>query len=353
MLHGTSPDPHAPRRRHLAGSKTTRISRLSDALRLNAHCDCIGENWRKLSFYFCREDHYWKVSSLAAAEHPGLLGPYPLDFGVQLRDGHYTRRDDCGLPVRLSRDGRSFVHNYTRVCGFALANWEIYLKTGDKISLAPVLATADYILRTAEHTENAAYLRAERPEGHTGELSSMSQGQAMSVLCRAWEATRRSDYLDTALACLQPFTVGVNRGGVLDRITSIDVPWYEEYPTEPTNHVLNGMIFAVWGLKDLAFSSACPQARELYEAGIESIVRALPLFDTGYWSWYSISDIDRPYVASMGYHNLHVALLEALFQQTRRDVFRRWSETFLTYAGSYRYRLRAAAAMIRAKCRLA
>lgn len=213
---------------------------------------------------------------------------------MQLSAGHYAPLDAQGIPVRRGLDGRSFVHNYTRICAFALASWNIYLRTRDSAHLSAVLHVADYILATAKRTRDAVYLQEEKPgKGHTGPISSMSQGQGMSVLCRAWQATLQEQYLEAAIASLHPFTIVARRGGVLSAIRMLGVPWFEEYPREE-NHVLNGMVFAVWGLGDLAVSTSCQLVKDLFDTGVNSIACALPLFDNTFWSWYSVQMLAMP-----------------------------------------------------------
>ncbi len=210
-------------------SETTARNRWLTALRFHLHSDSVCDNWRKLGFYFRRRDHYWIISPRMTKLPAEPLGTYPLDFSAQLRAGHYSPLDGDGIPVRRSRDGRTFVHNYTRICGFALAHWNMYLQTGYEGHLAPVVKSADYILASAEHAQDAVYLKEERPgKGHTGPISSMSQGQAMSVLCRAWQATLRDEYLQAAIGSLQPFTIAAKHGGVLSAIHKLDAPWFEE-----------------------------------------------------------------------------------------------------------------------------
>jgi len=173
------------------------------------------------------------------------------------------------------------------------------------------------------------------------------------VLCRAWLATRDSSFLEAASGCLGPFEVPVGLGGVLGTISGIGVPWYEEYPTDSLNHVLNGMIFALWGLRDLFEITGDRRAGRIFETGVESVIQALPLFDNGFWSWYWVCEGDPPYIASMMYHSLHVSQLLSLAAQTGREELRSYALRFQSYAHSLVCRSRAAATMVGAKFALA
>jgi heparosan-N-sulfate-glucuronate 5-epimerase len=315
----------------------------------------VAESLRKLGLYFQGADAYWQLSN--GSVHPtvdvGPLGRYPVDLIPRLTSGHFCHFDDAGLPVRFSRDGHGYLHNYTTIAAYALAHWDSYLVTGDQEHIEPLLRAADYILRTAERSpENIIRLRTEHTgKGHCGALSAMFQGEAISVLCRAWQATKQDRYLDAALECVPPFELPIEKEGVLGHVSRLNIPWYEEYPAQPGDHVLNGMIYALWGLRDLALVVDQPRARRLFETGVSSIVAALPLFDSGFWSWYWISEEGRPYIASMMYHNLHTCQLTALARQTGATELAAWAGRFRGYAGSAICRLRAAASMVGARVR--
>jgi hypothetical protein len=313
----------------------------------------MGENLRKLSLYFRNSHAYWQLVERdeVLAVDAGSLGRFPLDIEPRLTTGHYTHFDNAGLPVRLSPNGRGFIHNYSTISGFALAYWDRYLKTGDKSNLGKLLCAADYILHTAHREGRAVRLRAEKVEaGHVGTLSGLWQGQAMSVLCRAWQSTKEVNYLEGAIGLAEPFDVPVERGdGVLGRITNRGLRWYEEDVEPPIHHVLNGMMVALLGLRDLAVVAGHQHAEELFKIGVESVRGVLADFDSGFWSWYSISDGGSLYIASMGYHTLHVCLLTALAEITGNAELNQWARQFEGYAGNPICRFRAASHMLRAK----
>ena len=65
-------------------------------------------------------------------------------------------------------------------------------------------------------------------------------------------------------------------------------PAFEEYPTEPPSFVLNGAIFAAWGVRDVAVGLADAEARGLFAAVVETLAGAVDRWDTGYWSLYDL-----------------------------------------------------------------
>ena len=61
--------------------------------------------------------------------------------------------------------------------------------------------------------------------------------------------------------------------------------WYEEYPTQPSSFVLNGFIFSLLGLYDLAEAArdanVKSDAGQLYADGLRSLKALAMLYDTG------------------------------------------------------------------------
>lgn len=97
-----------------------------------------------------------------------------------------------------------------------------------------------------------------------------------------------------------------------------DGPVLEEYPAEPRPHVLNGWMWALFGLYDLAHAAGDVDedrraaAAEAFEAGIASLAAQLPEYETGRgWSTYDRYPHPIANVASPFYHRLHVEMLRA------------------------------------------
>jgi hypothetical protein len=177
----------------------------------------------------------------------------------------------------------------------------------------------------------------------------MFQGQAISVLCRAWIATSNQRYLDAAIACLGPFDISVEKDGVLARLTAADLPWFEEWPNTTMNHALAGMVFSLWGLRDLANAIGHPQAITLMDTGVESVAHAMCYFDTGFWSWYALPEDGSRYIASMVYHSLHICQLAALSEQFNMPDLNNYAVRFRHYGHNPVCRVRAAASLLYTK----
>jgi heparosan-N-sulfate-glucuronate 5-epimerase len=171
----------------------------------------------------------------------------------------------------------------------------------------------------------------------------------MSVFIRAWNYTQSDSFRKAAKGCVLPLARNIDQNGVSETIQTNGAIWYEERCRKPLRHILNGMIYTLWGLRDVYLAIGDSLALELLEQGVDSVARSLPLFDTGYWSSYWIPEDGIEYVASMMYHNLHVVQLAVLASQTGKNEFQVYADRFAGYGTRPHCRLRAAVAIARGK----
>ena len=111
------------------------------------------------------------------------------------------------------------------------------------------------------------------------------------------------------------------------------IVWFEKFAdkTNKKPKVLNGMMFAVLGLYDIAKHSedsyVQKKAKALARVGTDSILELLPRFDLGRWSAYDILGKK----ASKHYHEIHVEQLHRLYRVTLDQSFLGWSDRFSRY----------------------
>ena len=161
--------------------------------------------------------------------------------------------------------------------------------------------------------------------------SAMAQGQAMSLLSRAYRLTGEQRYRLSALRALPPLSVAVTEGG-LRRCFFGDCarPFFEEYPTTPPSYVLNGFMFTLIGLYDLASIAPKSRALSMYAAGRRTLNAALPKYDFGGVATYDLSHKTvpgrKPEPASPDYQAIHVYLLRALDSLGSNSRFRHYAD---------------------------
>ena len=91
------------------------------------------------------------------------------------------------------------------------------------------------------------------------------------------------------------------------------------------NLVLNGWIFAVFGLIDYLKYREDPQTATFLKETLSTMVAVLPRYSLpNGWSFY---DNDGR-VSSPFYHDLHISLLDAMYRLTNESIFREYQQRF-------------------------
>ncbi|GFO08136.1 D-glucuronyl c5-epimerase [Plakobranchus ocellatus] len=176
-----------------------------------------------------------------------------------------------------------------------------------------------------------------------GWYSAMGQGQAMSVLARAYTLTKDRTYLDTAVRALRLFEVDSAQGGVRARFLG-KLDWYEEYPTVPSSFVLNGFIYSLLGLYDLklvADGEGKETAERIYNSGMTSLKTNIGMYDTGQGTFYDLRHISagiEPNRARWDYHTTHINQVLQLMVIDDSKIFKTTVHRWLGYLKGKRSR---------------
>ncbi len=174
-----------------------------------------------------------------------------------------------------------------------------------------------------------------------GWYSAMAQGQAMSLLVRAYIRTKNKKYLNSALKGTHLYDVPSADGGVLAKFAD-KYNWYEEYPTTPSSFVLNGFIYSLLGLYDLRTVAPAQEsfvADRLYTTGLDSLKKLLPLFDTGSGSIYDLRHYTlgvAPNLARWDYHTTHIQQLLLLSTIEDDPIFDTTAKRWIGYMKGHR-----------------
>ncbi len=204
-----------------------------------------------------------------------------------------------------------------KIAQLGLGHFERYAETGDEQQLGVARAVADHLLTTQtrergphlggwRHTFPYVYRTPMRPPW----LSAMSQGQAASLLTRLATETGDERYTEAAALALESMNVPVRAGGVLGDLDGM--PFLEEYPTVPESHVLNGAIFALWGIRDVALSTGDASTEATHREFVAAFRKTCHRWDTGRWSSYDLYPHRPRNIASSFYHQLHISQLRTL-----------------------------------------
>lgn len=194
-----------------------------------------------------------------------------------------------------------------------------------------------------------------RPFPHTYRLepqwlSAMMQGEGASVLVRVADRTGDERFAEAAGRALGPLLAPFEEGGL--NATLGDGRFPQEYPTTPPAHVLNGGIFSLWGLRDVALALGSESAMAGFEHGLDCLAGNLSRWDCGYWSRYDLFPHPLMNVATPAYHQLHIDQLRAMNLVAPRPELEAMAGRFSEYAASRSCRARAFATKVAFRLRV-
>ena len=170
--------------------------------------------------------------------------------------------------------------------------------------------------------------------------SGLAQGQGISLLIRAHCVTKSERYLETANRAFLSFEKDISEGGVRYEDEDGQI-WIEEYITSPPTHILNGFIWASWGLYDRFLLLGDKESRVLFDRAVTTLKSNLSSYDTGYWSLYEQSNTKLKMLASPFYHALHIVQMEIMARLTNENIFRDYADKWADYSRSALKRGRA------------
>ncbi len=256
--------------------------------------------------------------------NPETLGPYYMDFDQKA--DYAGPMDDAGIPLLDYRGHLGRQYNPIAIAQYGLGNYNLLVRTGDLSRERKVVLVADWLVDHLE--ENAAGLHMwmhhfdweYRDTLRSPWYSGLAQGQGISLLVRAHQRTGDARYLGAARRAWQAFLVHVEDGGVVFVDTNQHL-WFEEYIVSPPTHILNGFIWAVWGIHDYALATGDGNAHDIFDHGVSTLRAAVERFDTGWWSLYEQSGTRLPMLASPFYHRLHIVQLRILQRLTGEAFF--------------------------------
>jgi heparosan-N-sulfate-glucuronate 5-epimerase len=281
----------------------------------------------------------------AISSTPNELGPYYMRF---TQKANYESLFDLhGVPMLDYRGVIGPQYNPIAIAQYALGNHTLWLESKDSQHLSKCISACDWLVENLEpnkqgvlvwhHNFDFEYVETLRSPWYSG----LAQGQGVSALLRCYEATNERKYLDGATVAFSSLTVELNDGGVLHEDGN-DL-WIEEYMVTTPTHILNGFIWAMWGVRDYEISTGDSLAKEIWERCVATLQNNLANFDIGYWSLYdqSAGNSRLKMITSGFYHRLHIVQLRIMWQLTNNEVFRQYSENWHAYTGSRAKRTRA------------
>jgi hypothetical protein len=157
-------------------------------------------------------------------------------------------------------------------------------------------------------------------------FSAMAQGEAISVLCCAYNLEKNESYLNMARKAFEVLKTPIEDGGVL--FTDESGYWLEEYPQRPPSHVLNGHLYTLFGVYSYLSVDKNDDATNFFNSCLISSAKRLHLYDNGYWTIY---DLKEKLPVTLNYHMLHVKQLYFLSMLTNISYFEEMARKWYFY----------------------
>ncbi len=257
------------------------------------------------------------------------LGEYYMLFREKAHySGHY---DDAGIPMLQYHGAIGLQYNPIAIAQWGLANYNYFCETGE--GWGKTLRAADWLAANLEQNAHGLWVWNHhfdwdyRDPLRAPWYSGLAQGQGVSLLLRAHAHAGDEKYRQAADKAFVSLTRPIAEGGVLFEDEKRNL-WIEEYLVDPPTHILNGFIWALWGVFDFWLAHADASAKQVFDRGVETLIHNLERYDTGYWSLYEQSGTRLKMLASPFYHRLHIVQLRVLSELTAEvhfaDVAERW-----------------------------
>ena len=272
------------------------------------------------------------------------LGEYYMLFAKKANySGHY---DSAGIPMLDYHGQIGLQYNPIAIAQWGLGNYNLFCRTQNDEQKKKFLTASDWLCEQQEknssgiwvwnHHFDWEYRSPLKAPWH----SALAQGQGISLLVRAYRSTGAVAYFEAAERAFASFLKSTHEGGVAFTDERGNL-WFEEYIVSPPTHILNGFIWAAWGVYDYFLITRSQSARNLFEQAVLTLRANLDRYDLGFWSLYEQSNTLLPMVASPFYHRLHVVQLRVMHRLTGDETFARYADQWKAYTRSRAKRTRA------------
>ncbi len=272
------------------------------------------------------------------------LGEYYMSFA---RKADYRLHcDSPGIPLLDYHGQIGLQYNPIAIAQWGLGNYNLYCADRDSARREKFLAASDWLCTNLEqnrfgisvwnHHFNWEYRNPLKSPWYSG----LAQAQGISLLLRAHLDTGSTSYFDAAQRAFAAFLRSTAQGGVTFTDEQGDI-WFEEYIVTPPTHILNGFLWAAWGVYDYWLATQEDSARILFQQATQTLLRNLHCYDLGFWSLYEQSGTRLKMLASPFYHRLHIVQLRIMQRLTGYEEFGHYADRWEGYSRSRAKRTRA------------
>ena len=237
---------------------------------------------------------------------PNWLHGYYNDLSAKVNWVGPVDQDGIPLDIDQATQPHYFI---TPIIQKALGHWDMALLNGAErqVHQQQFLSLCEWAVANQDACGGwPIWFLIDQP-GFRSPYSAMAQGEAASALVRAYELTHDERYYTSARRSIELMLTPVGEGGTA-RCTGDGGLVLEEFVQNPPNTILNGWIFALYGLYDFLLMEEEWALRQALDNTVQTLIALLPGYNAGFWSWYDT----RHTICTPFYHALHIAQLRAL-----------------------------------------
>lgn len=302
--------------------------------------------WRRIfKVYFSKSPSYltfWhEKPAVSEGITPRDLGPYYMTFFDKAN--YAGPKDSSGVVLFDYYFDIGRQYNPLAVAQYGLGHYNLYLKTGDKKHLEIAKVQADWLVKNLESNDFGIPVWKHKFRWHykrylaPGWYSAHSQGTGISLLARLYKETGDKEYFEAARKAFAPLNTEIKNGGVkyVDGDRNV---WLEEYIIDLPTHILNGFLWALWGVWDYYLLTEDKTAFKLFNDCLKNLKANLSRYDLGFWSLYDLSRQALRMIASHFYHSLHVVQLKATGILAGDNFFDFYAKKWAGYQKNFFYR---------------
>lgn len=280
-------------------------------------------------YYYPFEDVFADISGIGWLRYDdaGVV----MNSKERLKDQYVISKDDL-----YQYDSNKFYYHPASIAQCALGTFNLMIRGYDDQYRETFMANINWLLENGIACgESLVYpFPFGLPDFHPDPdwVSGMYQGQVLSALVRAYIITKDNSIYSRCEKIWNSFSPELGKKYGF-RFETDNELWFEEAPQLPPKHILNGAIYAIWGIYDLMLLKDDPCLKVEWEKSVNTIRNSLSGYDTGFWSYYDLAGN----LASYYYHNkVHILQLRALYEQTSEALFKEYAEKWSCYSSSFR-----------------
>jgi len=288
---------------------------------------CLFLRWAKI---LVGRSYYHHPQRLGKIFQPGELVGYFNDLTPKIYWHGYT--DEDNIPVNLLPDGRK-IYFATTIVQKAIGHWDKWLLTRNAKDKEDFLNLCHWLL-LRQDSNGGWPIWSELNMDFPSPYSAMTQGECISAFVRAWKLTSDTVFAEGAKRAIKLMCKPLENGGTA--IIERNSFFLEEMPTIPRSTILNGWIFALFGLYDFWLAFKDENVNELFRLSLNTLKRHLHEYDSGYWSYYDVWRIASPF-----YHDLHIHQLTAISLIDDDPLFVEFRNRWIRYQKIWKNRIKA------------